>query len=311
MHRIRPIRDSDLKAILELIPFTGLGLTSLPKDKTLLKSHVHKGAETFLKELPDPFYFFVLEDEDTLEIVGTAGINSHTSNLKYFKQEGNILKQIQDKEGPTEICALFLHPKARKEGLGKLLSLSRFHFIAAFPERISNQVFAILRGFIDEQGDSPFWDAIGRHYIPISFEQLTNEREVNEAAVLAKIPEVIAIDSLPENAQKVIGEPHVDGEIALEMLIKQGFKKTGEVDIYEGGPRVMANTADIKTVQESRAFSIKSIQSINTTPLQLISNEKLDFRACFGHVDPDSGSIDQETARSLEVIVGDQVRYSP
>lgn len=46
---------------------------------------------------------------------------------------------------------------------------ARFLFIAAFREWFSPHLFAELRGCSDEQGQSPFWDALGHHFFDIPF----------------------------------------------------------------------------------------------------------------------------------------------
>ena len=41
--------------------------------------------------------------------------------------------------------------------------------MAEFRERFPAQVMADLRGYFDEQGRSPFWEAIGKHFFDMDF----------------------------------------------------------------------------------------------------------------------------------------------
>lgn len=326
MYRIRPVLETDLEAIYSFALQGGLGLTSLPKNKEHLRSLIQNGAKTFTQEVKDPFYLFVLENEETSEIVGTSAIHGKTSNLNYYKMDKIpllplfpevpafvvSLTRVDYEIGPSEICGLFLTSNARKEGLGKLLSFSRFHFIAAHLNRFTKEIFAILRGVVDDSGYSPFWDSVGRHFFHVDFKGLMDVRDIDEHAAIKLMPKFpLYFELLPGVAQDVLGNPHPDGKPALEMLLEQGFRKTGEVDIYEGGPRVMADVVNILTIQESKTFQIQSIvEDILQEPV-LVSNERLFFHACFGKVDPKIQAIDQKTALSLDVKIGDQIRWSP
>jgi arginine N-succinyltransferase len=60
-----------------------------------------------------------------------------------------------------------LDPEYQKNRNGLLLSKARFLFIAAFRECFLPHLFAELRGCSDEQGSSPFWDALGHHFFDI------------------------------------------------------------------------------------------------------------------------------------------------
>lgn len=326
MYRIRPVMEKDVDPIHVLANASGFGLTSLPKNKISLSSEIQKGVLSFKQEVDHPFYLFVLEDMATSEVLGTSAIRKNTFNLTYYRMEEIpqpplfpevppymiSLNRMNYLKGPSEICALFLTPKARKEGLGKLLSLCRFHFIAAHLKRFTKQIFAILRGRIDSSGQSPFWEAVGRHFFPVPFKKLMEFREIEDTIILKLMPKFpLYLDMLPEEAKEAVGKPHTEGKAALEMLLKQGFKLTGEVDIYEGGPRVIADVTKIKTIQESMTFKIQSIQNNIKSPSVLVSNQKLHFHACYGKVDEIHGAIDPATAKALEVKEGDLVRWSP
>jgi arginine N-succinyltransferase len=326
MYRIRSLRDDDFDALKTLIDQTGVGLTSLPKNDVRIRELVKNGAQSFKTDVNDAFYLFVLEHPETLELLGTSGIyakSPHKDQL-WVEELGlsplfpevpehvSILTCKKNKDNSSEICALYLLHKARQEGLGKLLSYSRFHYIAAHPSKFSKSLFADLRGFIDINDESPFWNAVGRHFLDVDFKHLMKLRDVDEDVAFELMPKLpIYLELLPKSAQLALGEAHPHSKAALEMLIEQGFVKSKEFDLYDGGPRVRASITEIKTIKESKRIQIQSIVGKLEDKPVLLSNEREDFYACHGKIDVDKGIIDLETASALEVKPGEFIRYSP
>ena len=74
-----------------------------------------------------------------------------------------------DHTGCSELCTLFLDPDFRKNQNGKFLSKIRFLFMAAFQDCFKNTLIAEMRGYSDENGRSPFWDALGHHFFDMDF----------------------------------------------------------------------------------------------------------------------------------------------
>ncbi len=50
---------------------------------------------------------------------------------------------------------------------------------------------------------------------------------------------------LDDDARNVIGLPHPTGRAAMRMLEKEGFAYEGYVDIFDGGPTMIARTDDV------------------------------------------------------------------
>lgn len=149
MKVLRPIEEKDLSQFIQLATIANIGLTNLPKDKTLLEKKLYKSLASFSKHAATPqdeYYIFVLEDLETRSIVGIsaiAAVAGEGSPLYFYKKEFidnkspieqvvkkiPILAPISYVRGPTEICSLFLHPDYRQHGLGKLLSLEGFYLL--------------------------------------------------------------------------------------------------------------------------------------------------------------------------------------
>lgn len=320
MYLVRRVQEKDFSQLQSLVLETHLGFTNLPKNEKPLRKIFENALATFEFKSPDPFYLFVLEKGGA--ICGTAGIYAATTGSEYFHLEHlplpplfpevspymSILKRISYSQGISEIGGLFLSPKERKSGVGKLLSLSRFLFMASDLSRFTNEVFAEMRGFITEEGVCPFWEAIGRHFFPVNYAKLMHHREYNTRVISEIMPKYPIYCELLHRKTH-IGETHIHTQPALEMLLKQGFKKTGDFDLYDGGPRVLAEVSKIKTVKESRVMRVESIVDRLTSDFVIISNERIEFHACLGKLDIAKASIDRATALALNVEIGNNIRY--
>lgn len=333
MFRIRPIQEGDFDAFLSLAMQAQLGMTNLPKNPAKLRINLEKAIISFSEIVNSPvdhYYLFVLEDLENHHICGVSGILARTgltAPLEYFriKEETpprlfsevpnsyRLLERVVYRDGPSEVCSLFINPDCRGSGQGKLLSLSRFLFIAAFPERFTDKIFADMRGYIDQTGNCPFWNAIGKRFIPIEFEELMHRRDQGYMDVSELMPSSpIYLELLPQETVEMIGETHENTKPALQMLFQQGFQKTGEYDLYDSGPRVMADTKHILTIQNTHHAIVSTFKEIHSPSQVLISNKALNFRACLGYVEsltPESVAIDPRAAEALEISTGDKIQY--
>jgi arginine N-succinyltransferase len=337
MYIIRAISEKDMEAFIKLAFQAGIGMTSMPKNREILLQKVSLAIDSFRKmvELPGKeYYLFVLEDLNTGKIVGSSGIEAKTGlsqPLMFYRLMHQtlpglvsatprtipLLRVVHYFNAPSEICSLYLSPKHRREGLGKLLSLSRFLFIASHLHRFDPILFAEMRGFVDENNSSPFWEGIGRHFLDIRFETLLHIRD-EEAIDLGKIlPSYpIYVSLLPKKVQDSIGQVHPETLHALNMLIREGFRLTEELDLFDGGPRIEAETKEIRTVKISKIASLAALSDKEDADADncLVSNDLLEFRACYGKVKEcgeQAVSLCKETAEGLRLNIGDLVRYAP
>ena len=222
----------------------------------------------------DDLYVFLLEEAETGKIRGTCQIfgsvgvdrpfysylvstlTQKSSELaKTFRNQ--TLNLTTDLEGSSEVGGLFLHPDARLGGLGLLLARCRYLFIKTHRERFADTMLAELRGVIDEDGQSPFWDAIGGRFFGMSFPEADEFNAIHGTQFIAdlfpKSPIYIAL--LAEEARAVLGQPHPSGRGALKMLQAEGFAWDSYVDIFDGGPTVIAATDQIRAVREFEALA--------------------------------------------------------
>lgn len=330
---VRCVQEEDLDQLHQLIQQAEYGLTTLRVSKDELEARIQKSvfafSQTKISKPEGEVYVFVMEDLAKKLIVGTSSIYSKVGgfepNYSYEIEESvhdsvdlgvhkviEILHLREDHDGPTEIGSLFLSPDYWGEGHGRLLSMSRFLFMAEFPQRMEQEVIAEMRGVVDKEGVSPLWSALGSHFFQIDFPKADTLTARSKKFIAELMPEhPIYIPLLPESAQEVIGHVHRNTRPALAMLQKEGFEYRRRVDIFDGGPMLHCQLDNIRAVRESKRGTVAEIlPEINANKLQLISNTRLDFRACLGSVDwrDDQCTIDQLTALQLDLKVGDGIR---
>ncbi len=330
---VRRVLESDLDPLFELIQKSEFGLTTLKISKDELESRIEKSTFAFRQKSSKPSgepYVFVMEDLNSGQIVGTCSIYSkiggfepmysyeikeshHNSDELGVHKSIRVLHLREEHNGPSEIGSLFLSPDYWGSGHGRLLSLSRFLFMAEFRERFEEEIVAEMRGVVDKTGKSPLWAALGSHFFQIDFpkaETLSGNSKKFIADLMPKHP--IYIPLLPEEAQAVIGEVHNNTKPALAVLQKEGFEFRDLVDIFDGGPTMHCSLSDIRAIKSSIAGTVEAIEKEVDAPQQLISNARMDFKTCLGHTiwndDKDKVTIDQVTALRLGLKTGDRVR---
>lgn len=335
MFVIRPIVSEDLEGLIKLLQHSGPGLTSLPMDKKILAQRIELSERSFSYRRDRPrgeHYLFVMEEFFTGKIVGVAGIISKIGGFEpyyFYRTESELKKSSMAKvsnevktlhfhfvhNGPAEICSLYLHPKYRNSENGKFLSLSRFLYIANNRSYFEDKIIAEMRGVVNRQGHSPFWDAVGKHFFQMDFPKadlLTMQSKMFIDELSPKYP--LIVNLLPKQAQEVIGKVHPNTEPAKRILEKEGFTTSGYVGIFEPGPVLEAETNKVRTIKESQVVRIKKIidQEAKGNPY-IISTTSEDFRSTIGPVTKHkdgSVSINAVTAAILKLKQGDELRYS-
>lgn len=333
---LRPVSMGDLDALEALAGLSGFGLSTLPRDRAVLERRIRQSEHAFAKEDPHPgpeAYLFVMEDRSRQQVVGTCGVISKTGGFEPFyayriekavreSKELNIRKEIPtlhlvtEHNGPCEIGSLFLHPQARGKYVGRLLSMMRFVYLAQFPAFFDETVIAEMRGVIDEQGRSAFWEALGRHFFDIEFVKADYLSIVNKRFIADLMPtSPIYISLLPESAQAVIGQVHDQTAPALHILLQEGFAYSGMVDIFEAGPVVLCELPKIRAVAESRLDRVAELTDddpIDSPHLSIIATTERRMCGCGGvaqRIDAHHVAISKRCAETLGLGVGDAVRH--
>lgn len=300
--RIRPIREDDLAALERFAAEAGDGLTTLPADTKRLKEKIDCSLQSFAGRLgkEDAHYTFILETREG-EAVGTStlaasvgmrepwynfrlGTAVHASQELGLYQRHRTLILCNDLTESTELCSLFLRPAWRKAGNGKLLSKVRFLFVAEFPDLFQPRTIAEMRGRLDENGKSPFWEGLGRHFFRMEFQQADTLTGIGKKAFIAEMMprNTVYVDLLPRFTRDAIGVVHVETEAALRLLEEEGFSLRGYVDIFDGGPVVECDTASIHSLRESGTFIARTASEApaEAVPHLVCTRSFTGFRAC-------------------------------
>jgi len=337
MNVIRPICESDLEVLCQIAVDSGPGFTSLPENTELLNDKIRCSDLCFSTEKlepgPDQTYLFVMEESETREVIGTCGIVAavgmaepwyhyrigtvvHSSRELRVHNTFKTLYMCNDYTGCSEVCTLFLKPDYRHSNNGSLLSKSRFMFMAEFPERFASKVIAEMRGFSDDQGYSPFWDGLGRHFFTMEYSEadyLTGSgNKVFIAELMPKHTQYIHM--LPEPAQQAIGKVHKNTEPARRMLEAEGFRFEGYVDIFDAGPTLASPLNDVRAIRESHYVKARIChQPPESNQIYMISSRSLlDFRCTMAALTPSGSAVDisEELAQALLIEDGDTVRIA-
>lgn len=330
---VRAAKEADTDQLYELIRKSAYGLTTLKISREQLQDRIEASRFAFKMKTAKPAgqpYVFVMEDLAYGKVVGTCAIYSKTGGFQPFffyeikdslhrSKELSIDKKVPyldltlEHDGPSEIGSLFLEPEYWGQGHGRLLSLSRFLFMAEHPQRFEQETIAEMRGQVTDDGFSPFWDAIGAHFFEIEFPQAETLTSTSKNIIADLFPRhPIYIPLLPDNAQEVIGQVHEHTVPAKKMLEQEGFTPRNQIDIFDGGPVMHCDTANIRCVRDSRSLEVAEVREELDVDVLLVGNCSLNhFRTCLGRMEPldqDRAALDRVTALELKVKVGDRIR---
>lgn len=337
---IRPAKITDLDGLYQLALMAGPGMTSLPQDKEQLRSKIIASQLSFAADISTPmgeFYLLVAIDTISGEVLGTAnivagiGIQSPSLFFKITRDyrsiangpliEDTILTPCLDLKGYAELGGLMVSPRSKGSGLGRLLSASRYMLIKSAPHRFPDKLMANIRGWLDQEGRSPVWEAIGRQFFISDFDETdTLYGRGEKAALLAQMPHYpIYTALLPEAAKMAVGRPHLASAPALKLLLQEGFQDEGIVFFIDAGPCVEANLKDIKTLKNSRECGFKRNEK---SPLPMIDHHKISmispsefskFSVVTASFDPelDHVALNPEIIDALGLSENDRVHTAP
>ena len=329
--RVRPATGEDFRAIYQMAKLTGGGFTNLPADRGTLVAKLDRSEKSFGREedtQAGDLYVFVLEDPKSKKIRGTCQVfgqvgvvqpfySYHISTLTQTSPElgktfrNQMLSLTTDLEGSSEVGGLFLHPEMRAGGWGALLARSRYLFMKLHRARFGDRTLAELRGVMDDVRNAPFWDGLAGRFFGMTFAEADEFNAVHGTRFIADLmPKTpIYVDLLTESARAVMGQPHPSGRAALRMLEHEGFVFDRYIDIFDGGPTVLAATDQIRTVRESRIETVAEIGGDAGTKMIVAAGRLRDFRACCATVKRLRKGLrmDAESAELLEIETGEEV----
>ena len=274
MFVIRPIARDDLPAVLALSERTGSGLTTLPANRERLLERIERSLASFDKVAArqDACYMFVLVEASASgqRVVGISAIeaavglsepwyNYHVGTLVHASRTLGVytvtptLFLSNDHTGHSELCSLFLDERYRVGRNGPLLAKSRLLFIAEFSELFATKIFAELRGRLEADGTSPFWEGLGRHFFAMEYSRADYLTGTGQKSFIAELmpKHPVYVNLLPPAARDAIGAVHADTLPARAMLEQEGFRYEGYVDIFDAGPTVECTRDNIDAIRRA------------------------------------------------------------
>ena len=322
---LRTAVSADLDGVMALAIEGGSGLTNLPPDREMLTNRIANSeraiADVAAREAGAAIMLVV---EQKSRIVAVSGIFPRVGaewpfySYRLTRQANRslavgrvkaqtLLNLVNDFDGEAEVGMLFVDPAMRGSALGALAARGRYLFMAAHREWFGQRVMAELRGWQDANGNSPVWEAIGRHFYDMDFQEADRTGALSGNQFIADLgPRYpLYLSLLPAAAQAALGKPHADGRPAFEMLITEGFHAGDYVDIFDGGPTVVADIDSVKTVSEARNMVFTGAGTDGARSLIAVG-KGANFRVARGNVDS-RGRMDEALAEALGLQSGDSM----
>ncbi|MBA3541020.1 MAG: arginine N-succinyltransferase [Deltaproteobacteria bacterium] len=311
MFRIRQSYRDDVDQVLAVAEH--LDTVNLPADRKHIESILDASEKSFSAALPvtEREFLFVLEDLEKKQIIGTSMIYAQHGTKRaphiFFRVETDerysvtldkymvhpTLRIGYNYDGPSEIGGLILLPEYRRntDALGKSLSYVRFLFIRMHRELFRDQVLSELLPPLEPDGTSKLWEAIGRRFTGLTYQEADLLSKDNKEFIHALFPDdPIHVELLSDEVRAVIGQVGPETKAVEMMLRRIGFTYAGQIDPFDGGPHFLAKTDDITVARDAALVEVRVVDHTDAErPWAIIATEtteKPQFRAIGTRVIP-------------------------
>lgn len=338
MFRIRQSYREDVDQVLAVAEH--LDTVNLPADRGHIESILALSEKSFAGEVPvvEREFLFVLEDLAKKQIIGTSMIYAQHGTRRaphiFFRVEADerysvtldrhfahqTLRIGYNYDGPTEIGGLILLPEYRRntEGLGKALSYVRFLFMKMHRPMFRDKVLSELLPPLEPDGTSRLWEALGRKFTALSYQEADLLSKHNKEFIHALFPDdPIHTELLPEDVQAIIGKVGPDTRAVESMLRRIGFDYAGQIDPFDGGPHFVATTDQITLVRDAAELEVRIVGDADgerpwaVLAVHAPTGPKPQFRAIGARVIPMAGGqvvgISEDARARLGVEDGQKV----
>ena len=250
----RLARPADVDAILAFTQSAEAGLTTVPRTRERVIDYIDATQAFLSGDQSANRVLFVVERGGRVMgisgIIPVLGLDRPFYSFKRSRHAGwspqldlrnnyETLQLTTDFDGYTELASIFLAPEARGKGVARLLSLGRLAFIEQHRSLFSDRLMADIRGWVDDNGVSPFWRHLTSEFIQTDFDVADRLSTSDGRFIMELMPSLpIFLNLLPEAARHCAGRPHDISRGAMNLLIGAGFEPTDLCDIFDGGPAI-------------------------------------------------------------------------
>ena len=327
MYYIRSVEQNDLEDLFSLSQH--LAFINLPPNKRMLRNKIQSSLKAFNgpeENLVDDYFIFVLIDSEKDKLIGVSMIHGKHGTEKephFYLTVGQEKKYSQsintgfihgtlklgiETDGWTEIGGLILSPDYRgnPNKLGKQLSFCRFLYMSGHEKKFTPVIHSELMPPLDEKGNSPLWEAIGRRFMNMNYQEADKLSRENKEFILSLFPQGTIYEALltPE-ARDSIGRVGRETEPVKNMLESVGFNFTNEVDPFDGGPHYRGVLSDLKPIRTAFSGNLQTTKELNGEISNIIIelNHKTNpfyALAVKAIIDGDQIFIDQDTYDKID-----------
>ncbi|MEM9600004.1 MAG: arginine N-succinyltransferase [Pseudomonadota bacterium] len=307
MDVFRLATTDDADAIARFTTQADAGLTTVPRTHARVDAYI-EATDRFLKgDRQANRLLFVVERNG--QVMGISGIiprlgldrpfysfkrsrHARRASQMNLRADYETLQLTTDFDGYTELASIFLAPEARGQGVARLLSLGRLCFVENHQDLFAMRLMADIRGWVDEEGNSPFWDHLTSKFIQTDFEIADRLSASDGRFIVELLPNLpILMNLLPDAARICAGRPHEISRGAMNLLLGAGFEETELCDIFDGGPAIRCRigaTLIARTVRDMTDYADGSQR------LLAFTGQGRDFRATLTTGDLASGTLHED-----------------
>jgi arginine N-succinyltransferase len=263
MMLVRPAQRSDLAALLSLAESAPREVHGLPRSSDAITFALDASLKSFNATVTmagAQTYFFAMEDTDDGSLAGAAMLHASAGAARpYLAFRNELLRQAgpdngsdrpvesltlsADLSGFSQLAGFALREADHDSEHALLLSRAPLMFAAMAPHRFAENFFATLPGMCDEDGESPFWNALGRQYFDMHHLDAADlvDGTRRKSLIAELMPDFsVPVASLPEQALDAMGQSSAHGGKPVRRLMKEGFLGGEFIDFYDGGPIFLA-----------------------------------------------------------------------
>jgi arginine N-succinyltransferase len=225
-----------------------------------------------------------------------------------------ILRLGSSYNGLTEIGGLVLLPELRghAQQLGKTLVHVRFLYIAINRAWFRDEMVSELLPPLEADGTSVLWEALGRHFTGLSYQEADRLSHENKEFIRTLFPQdPIYASLLPPAAQERIGQVGPKSKPVERMLVRAGFHYAHRIDPFDGGPHFQARTDEVAPIKATRRLTVTAARPLPPdAPWAIVALQRQErtppFLAVRAQVlvEGDGVAVNEETARFLDLSTG-------